>query len=93
MNEQQFENAIWWIDRMALETVKEYRIWESQTEPGEMEEHYERMMGRMGEIVATINLIARSRFGTGEARAKIEKTIEWLNGHMAKHQICIRLRG
>ena len=93
MNEQQFENAIWWIDRMALEAAKEYRIWANQTEPMEQEEHFDRLMGRMKEMVETINLIARTKYATAETKAKIVKTVEWLNSHMGRHQIRINMKG
>ena len=93
MNEMQFDNAMWWIDTMAIQTVKQYHRWMNQQAPMEQDEMWEMMMGRMNEIVATINLIARSRFGTEETKQKIGKTINWLNGQLKKHGIRINLRG
>lgn len=93
MNEMQFDNAMWWIDIMAIQAVKQYHRWIRQKEPMEQDEMWERLMGRLNEIAATINLIARSRFGTNETRAKIEKTVEWLNNQLKAHGFRINLRG
>lgn len=86
-------NMLWWIDRMAIEAVKQYRKWREQKSPMDQEEEWDRLMGRLGEITEAINQIGGSKHATEENRAKIERTVEWLNSHMEQHKIRINMRG
>ena len=45
------------------------------------------------EITEAINQIGGIKHATEENRAKIERTVEWLNSHMEQHKIRINMRG